>query len=315
MNYAKVWRVMREDLQTRVKMTYPRRSTDAIALRSQPTSSTNWSVPLRSPIIQTCTAEKSWPWKSISQKCVFRYGFRIVERNGVDKKNWMPVPWSFMIPQCYPSTVPHLCTPVWAQWQTLFPWNHGSRLLCPVPHQCTAYQDLWAHRKASSPATPATAFLTLAHTTPTLTLTHQWAKGCRPWLPLLTNVLLHTQKNTLWRTWTSAALASLLWEWKQRSTFSPWTRHGNPCDWPTWKLKIIGSWKGKDSVSFSFSMNIKDIYTNPNSADLRRGTVTMQLITFVVRHLCFAESIKTYQMFNVQAIILTHFYCVQNLMW
>lgn len=45
----------------------------------------------------------------------------------------------------------------------------------------------------------------------------------------------------------------------------------------------------------------------------------MQLITFVVRHLSFAisfigESIKTYQMFIVQAIILTHFYCVQNLM-
>lgn len=164
-----------------------------------------------------------------------RSGSRTAGLNGAVRRRWTPAPWSSTTHPCCPLTARHQFTPAWVRWATRSPWTLGCPLLSPVLHQSTASPASWVQLKACSPATPVTASSTpLLILIPilmlTLTLIRPWARGCKAWLLHPTSVQPRTLKNTLWRTWTSAARVLLHWEWKPRNTSSLWTRPGNPCD-------------------------------------------------------------------------------------
>lgn len=153
---------------------------------------------------------------------VFRHrcGSRIAEPNGGARRKWTRAVWSSTTLRCCPS-IGHLCTPTWDQWPTLCPWIHGLHPRWPAPRLYTASQGSWARHRAFNKDIQA-----MVSWTPI----SPWAKGCRRWPPLHTSALQLTLINTQWRTWISEALVLPLWGWKPRNTFSPWTKHGNPCD-------------------------------------------------------------------------------------
>lgn len=72
-NWGRASRWTKESLRRPAKTIRPRRSTAATAPPSPPTSCTSWSAPSRSPTIQTCTAGRSWPWRSTFQRFESRW--------------------------------------------------------------------------------------------------------------------------------------------------------------------------------------------------------------------------------------------------
>lgn len=54
-------------------MKTPRRNTVGTEPHSPLSSSTNWKELLKSPIIRTCTAGRSWPWRSTCRRSECRY--------------------------------------------------------------------------------------------------------------------------------------------------------------------------------------------------------------------------------------------------
>lgn len=242
------------NLQTLPMKNSLKRSTDAIARLSPLTSCMNWSDPSRSLTIPTSTAERSWQWKSACQRsecrCVLtsafynqipisgnklvliayvpaisqcmhlsRFGSRIAEPNGGDRRKWMPAPWSSTTRPCSHSTA-RPCTPTRGPWTTRCPLTLGWPPRCPVPLKCTTLQDSWVPHKDYRQG---------ILTTVSWALPKRCLRACSLCHPHRTNAPLLSLTNIHWRTWNIAVPALLLWGWKLRNTSTPWTRPGNQC--------------------------------------------------------------------------------------
>lgn len=147
-----------------------------------------------------------------------RCGSRTGGPNGDARKRWTPVQWSCTIPPCFPSIGPQ-CLPAWGRWPTRCPSIPGSPRRFPARHPCIPSQGSWAHLKACSRPTQATA---------SSTRPRAWSRVCNPWAHHPTSVHPASVTNTRWRM--TGVPASQHSGWRPKSTFSQWIKPGNTCD-------------------------------------------------------------------------------------